>query len=63
MGGRVGRNWPLLLSKLDFQDKTSALMVLERHEGSFLCVSGSKGDLGCTATIDCKLGNHRIQQS
>ena len=35
MGGRVGRNWPLLLSKLDFQDKTSALIVLERHEGFF----------------------------
>ena len=61
-GGRVGSNCPLLLSKLDFQDKTSARMV-ERHEGSFVCVSGSKGNLSCTATIDCKLGNHRIQQS
>ena len=39
MGGGVGwgRSWPLLQSKLDFQDKTIALMVLERHEG-FFCV-------------------------
>ena len=59
----MGRNWPVLPSKPDFPDKTSALMVLERHEGSFVCVSGSKGDRSCTATIDCKLGNHRIQQS
>ena len=36
--GRVGRNWPVLPSKPDFQDKTSALMVLERHEGSFVCL-------------------------
>ena len=57
----MGRNWPVLPGKPDFQDKTSALMVLETHEGSFLCVSGSKGNLSCTATIDCKLGNHRIQ--
>ena len=63
LGGRVGRNWPVLPSKPDFQEKTSALMVLERHEGSFVCVSGSKGDRSCTATIDCKLGNHRIRQS
>ena len=61
-GGRLGGGeWPLLLSTLDFQVKTSALVVFARQEGFLFCLL-VKGKYQVYYHNRLQLGNHKEQQ-